>query len=184
MIILGNAQIGQMTDIHDNQVANVTIGTNEAKQRPTVPMEEPEEVSCEIVPEAQEQQTEEEEDPASQPSLKLTSYELHVMHKLKLAGLLNKDYQFYTKKEMEQNPKALVLNQCEKLMVAQALGKLLNHLVPEANNHLQRYCVDYWHITTKEKKDQLSNDCSRYKRENKERAKAFQKKLDEILSKN
>ena len=183
MIILGNAKIGQMTEIHDNKVANVTIGSTEAKQRPTVPMEEAEEVSCEIVPEAKPQPTDE-EPPASRPSLKLTKYELHVMHKLKLAGLLNKDYQFYTKKEMELNPKALVLNQCEKLMVAQALGKLLNHLVPEANNHLQRYCVDYWHITTKEKKDQLSNDCSRYKRENKERAKAFQKKLDEILSKN
>ena len=160
MIILGNAQIGQMTDIHDNQVANVTIGTNEAKQRPTVPMEEPEEVSCEIVPEAQ--------------PPKLTAQEKNAMHLLYGAGLLNKEYKFYTKEETAQNKKLRFLTTGERALMAKTLGTLFG-----SAEYLQYYCKDFWQMPAK--KQTISGALCDLYQDHPDQAQAFQQELDRIL---
>lgn len=167
-----------MTDIHDNSVANVTIGANGAQPCPKTPTKAPEVTPCEIVPDAQPQPTAEEA-PASQLPLKLTAQELNAMHLLKEAGFLNKNYQFYTKDDQKQRPKLRVLNQSEKVMVSQTLGKLFSERVPAYEGHVQRYCIGHWQMTAS--KQTLSNDCSRFKREHKARADAFQQEIDQIL---
>ena len=149
-----------MTDIHDNQVANVTIGTNEAKQRPTVPMEEPEEVSCEIVPEAQ--------------PPKLTAQELNAMHLLYGAGLLNKEYKFYTKEETAQNKKLRFLTTGKRALMAKTLGTLFG-----SAEYLQYYCKDFWQMPAK--KQTISDALSDLYKDHPDQAEAFQQELNKIL---
>lgn len=160
VIFQSNPQQVFMTDIHDNQVANVTIGTNEAKQRPTVPMEEPEEVSCEIVPEAQ--------------PPKLTAQELNAMHLLYGAGLLNKEYKFYTKEETAQNKKLRFLTTGKRALMAKALGTLFG-----SAEYLQYYCKDYWQMPAK--KQTISGALSDLYKAHPDQAQAFQQELDKIL---
>lgn len=176
VIFQSNPQQVFMTDIHDNQVANVTIGTNEAKQRPTVPMEEPELTPCEIVPEAQEQPTNE-ETPAEQPTpepIRLTAKELNAMHLLYGAGLLNKEYKFYTKKETAQNKKLRFLTTGERALIAKTLGTLFG-----SAEYLQYYCKDYWQMPAK--KQTISGALSDLYKDHPDQAQAFQQELDKIL---
>ena len=126
-------------------------------------------------PDAQPQPTAEEA-PASQPQLQLTAQELNAMHLLREAGFLNKSYQFYTKEDRGRHPKLRVLNQSEKVMVSQSLDKLFSERVPAYEGHVQRYCIGHWRMTAS--KQTLSNDCSRFKREHKVRADAFQQEID------
>ena len=160
VIFQSNPQQVFMTDIHDNQVANVTIGTNEAKQRPTVPMEEPEEVSCEIVPEAQ--------------PPKLTAQELNAMHLLYGAGLLNKEYKFYAKEETAQNKKLRFLTTGKRALMAKALGTLFG-----SAEYLQYYCKDFWQMPAK--KQTISGALSDLYKDHPDQAQAFQQELDKIL---
>lgn len=160
VIFQSNPQQVFMTDIHDNQVANVTIGTNEAKQRPTVPMEEPEEVSCEIVPEAQ--------------PPKLTAQELNAMHLLYGAGLLNKEYKFYTKEETAQNKKLRFLTTGKRALMAKTLGTLFG-----SAEYLQYYCKDFWQMPAK--KQTISDALSDLYKDHPDQAEAFQQELNKIL---
>lgn len=129
-------------------------------------------------PDAQPQPTAEEA-LASQPQLQLTAQELNAMHLLREAGFLNKSYQFYTKEDKGKCSKLRVLNQSEKVMVSQSLDKLFSERVPAYEGHVQRYCIGHWRMTAS--KQTLSNDCSRFKREHKARADAFQQEIDQIL---
>ena len=160
VIFQSNPQQVNITEVSHNQVANVTIGTNEAKQRPTVSMEEPEEVSCEIVPEAQ--------------PPKLTAQELNAMHLLYGAGLLNKEYKFYTKEETAQNKKLRFLTTGKRALMAKTLGTLFGSV-----EYLQYYCKDYWQMPAK--KQTISGALSDLYKDHPDQAQAFQQELDKIL---
>lgn len=160
VIFQSNPQQVFMTDIHDNQVANVTIGTNEAKQSPSASPQPSEETPYEVVPEAQ--------------PPKLTAKELNAMHLLYGAGLLNKEYKFYTKEETAQNKKLRFLTTGKRALMAKALGTLFG-----SAEYLQYYCKDYWQMPAK--KQTISGALSDLYKDHPDQAQAFQQELDKIL---
>lgn len=177
MIILGNAQIGQMTDIHDNQVANVTIGTNEAKQRPTVPMEEPEEVSCEIVPEAQETIATPmaKKNPATSSTPDLSELELLLLNRLKEAGYLDSHYQLYTQESIQKGGQLLTTGQA--VVLSQQLGERCN-----VSKHIQRYCKQLWHMPQAD--STLRSAAYKFNDESGEKAKKFWTEINRVMDGN
>ena len=177
VIFQSNPQQVFMTDIHDNQVANVTIGTNEAKQRPTVPMEEPEEVSCEIVPEAQETIATPmaKKSPASSSTLDLSELELLLLNRLKEAGYLDSHYQLYTQESIQKGGQLLTTGQ--SVALSQQLGKRCN-----VSDHIQRYCKQLWHMPQKD--GSLRSAVYKFNDESGEKAKKFWTEINRVMDGN
>ena len=161
------------TENNNNAIVVNIIG---GQQHAGTGKQEPELTPCEIVPEAQEQQTEE-EDPVEQPTpepIRLTAQELNAMHLLYGAGLLNKEYKFYTKEETAQNKKLRFLTTGKRALMAKALGTLFG-----SAEYLQYYCKDYWQMPAK--KQTISGALSDLYKDHPDQAQAFQQELDKIL---
>ena len=170
IIFQGNPQQVNVTEVSHNQVANVTIGSSEAKQQPSAPPQEAEETPCEIVPEAQTTAAEE----ATAKPRKLSDKEKNAMHLLYGAGLLNKSYQFHTKEEASQNKKLRFLTTGKRVLLAKTLGNLSGS--PE---YVQYFCKDFWQMPAN--RQTLSSALYDLTKEHPDQAQAFQQEIDEIL---
>lgn len=128
---------------------------------------------CEIVPEAQEQPTE--EPLAEQPTepIRLTAQELNAMHLLHGAGLLNKEYKFYTSEDLTQNPSARILTVGMKVMVAKLLGERFNQ------PHVIRYCKGFWLMEANNQT--LTSTFYKFRSEQEKRALTFEQEIKDIL---
>lgn len=96
------------------------------------------------------------------------------MHLLYGAGLLNKEYKFYTKEETAQNKKLRFLTTGKRALMAKALGTLFG-----SAEYLQYYCKDYWQMPAK--KQTISGALSDLYKAHPDQAQAFQQELDKIL---
>lgn len=160
------------TENNNNAIVVNIIG---GQQHAGTGKQEPELTPCEIVPEAQEQQTEE-EDPVEQPKaepIRLTAKELNAMHLLMQAGLLNRNYQFYTSEDLTQNPCARMLTVGMKVMVAKLLGERFNQ------PHVMRYCKGFWLMEASNQT--LTSTFYKFRTEQEKRALTFEQEIKNIL---
>lgn len=152
MIILGNTQIGQLTEIHDNQVTNVTIGANEAKQAtatPTTP-----------------------KNPATSSTPDLSELELLLLNRLKEAGYLDSHYQLYTQESIQKGGQLLSTGQAVAL--SQQLGERCN-----VSKHIQRYCKQLWHMPQAD--STLRSAAYKFNDESGEKAKRFWTAINRVM---
>lgn len=158
----------------ENKNNAIVVNIIDGQQHAGTGKQEPELTPYEIVPEAREQPTE--EPPAEQPteSIRLTAQELNAMHLLHGAGLLNKEYKFYTKEETAQNKKLRFLTTGKRALMAKTLGTLFG-----SAEYVQYYCKDFWQMPAK--KQTISGALSDLYKDHPDQAQAFQQELDKIL---
>ena len=158
----------------ENKNNAIVVNIIDGQQHERTGKQEPEVIPCEIVPEEQEQPTE--EPLAEQPTepIRLTAQELNAMHLLHGAGLLNKEYKFYTKEETAQNKKLRFLINGNRALMAKTLGILFG-----TDDYLQRYCKDFWQMPAQ--KQTISDALSDLYKNHPDQAQAFQQELDKIL---
>lgn len=155
VIFQSNPQQVFMTDIHDNQVANVTIGTNEAKQAtatPTTP-----------------------KNPATSSTPDLSELELLLLNRLKEAGYLDSHYQLYTQESIQKGGQLLTTGQA--VVLSQQLGERCN-----VSKHIQRYCKQLWHMPQAD--STLRSAAYKFNDESGEKAKKFWTEINRVMDGN